>query len=439
MAVLVAIIGATFPVKCDFPILVQILTVSGWLRHKTLNCNSIFYDMAVKKWQATRIHTGHQWADSDIVIITTEQGSVIDLVPAAEAGNDVQQLDGILCPGFVNAHCHLELSHLKGHIPPHTGMVEFLLQVMQLRRFRIEEKLKAMEAAVAEMKTNGVVAVGDISNNTDSIPTKLASDIYFHNFIEITGFVPATVLQRWEDGVKIAKAFLEVFPPEQVTIIPHAPYSVSPELLKLIMDHAGEKILSLHLMESEDEIGFFREKQGDFNRLYAQLGINIDFFKSAGTHSLKHWWPFMQKHMPWLWVHNTEVSVHDLEWLEQQGVDWGSIYFCLCPGANQYINFATPAIHRFRNRFPMQLCLGTDSFAGNYYLNPLYEMRLLQKHGRLNDLEYLLRMATLNGAKALAIDKTFGSFEKGKKPGLLLIKGTDGEAITPKTKLERII
>jgi aminodeoxyfutalosine deaminase len=395
--------------------------------------------MPIKKFQATRLHTGLQWADGQTVLITTEQGSVIDMVPIAEAGDDVQVLEGVLCPGFVNAHCHLELSHLKGHIPMHTGMVEFLLQVMQLRRFRMEEKLMAMEAALAEMKANGVVAVGDISNGTDSIAPKQASDIYFHNFIEITGFVPETVKQRWEAGVEVAKTFLVAFPAEQVTITPHAPYSVSPDLLKLIMDNAGQKPLSLHLMESEDEIAFFREKQGDFNRLYAQLGIRIDFFKPPGTHSLKHWWPLMKPHTPWLWIHNTEISVHDLEWLDGQGMDWQQVYFCLCPGANQYINFATPAIHRFRSKFPMQLCLGTDSLAGNYYLNPLYEMRLMQKHGRLNDLEYLLSMATLNGANALGVGKVFGSFEKGKKPGVLLMQGLEEDVITPKTKVKRLI
>jgi cytosine/adenosine deaminase-related metal-dependent hydrolase len=140
-----------------------------------------------------------------------------------------------------------------------------------------------------------------------------------------------------------------------------------------------------------------------------------------------------------MWVHNTEVSLHDLQWLDEQGMDWASVYFCLCPGANQYINFATPAIHRFRNQIPMQLCLGTDSLAGNYYLNPLYEMRLMQKHGRLNDLGYLLQMATHNGAKALGINKTFGSFDKGKKPGLILLKGIEGDVIMPKSKAERLI
>jgi cytosine/adenosine deaminase-related metal-dependent hydrolase len=395
--------------------------------------------MAYKKWQASRLHTGKEWASDGTVLVTNEQGTIIEILTQSEAGEDVEKLEGVLCPGFVNAHCHLELSHLKGHIPPHTGMVDFLLQVMQLRRFRMEEKVKAMEAAVAEMRGNGVVAVGDTSNGTDSIGPKLASDLYFHNFIEITGFVPSTAQDRWQAGVEVADVFLQSFPPEQVTITPHAPYSVSPQLLQIIMGQAPGKSLSIHLMESEDEIAFFREKQGDFNRLYAQLGIHIDFFKQAGTSSLRYFWPYLKTHAPWLWVHNTEVSLHDLQWLDQQGIDWTSVFFCLCPGANQYINFATPAIHRFRHQLPIQLCLGTDSLAGNYYLNPLYEMRLMQKHGRLNDLGFLLQMATLNGARALGIQHNFGSFEKGKEPGLVLIKGLESDVFTAKTKAERVL
>jgi len=244
--------------------------------------------MAYKKWLAKRLHTGKAWALPGTVVITDDQGTVLELVAETEAGDDVQSLDGVLCPGFVNAHCHLELSHLKGHIPPQTGMVDFLLQVMQLRRFRMEEKVKAMEAALAEMRGNGIVAVGDISNSTDSIGPKQATDIYFHNFIEITGFVPAAASERWAVASGISDAFLQVFKPEQVTITPHAPYSVSPELLQLIQKNAGQKMLSIHMMESEDEIAFFREKQGEFMRLYAQLGVNTDFFTPQGTSSLRH-------------------------------------------------------------------------------------------------------------------------------------------------------
>jgi len=394
--------------------------------------------MAMQKLQATRIHTGVQWAEGDLVLIASEDGTIIDLVPLSEAGDGVQVLEGVLCPGFVNAHCHLELSHLKGHIPPQTGMVNFLQQVMQLRRFRMEEKRQAMEAALAEMVGNGVVATGDISNTTDSIAAKQGSSIYFHNFIEITGFVPGTAEQRWQDGLAVAAAFTEAFGAERVTITPHAPYSVSLPLFNQCIAAATGQVLSLHLMESEEEIAFFTEKLGDFNRLYAQLGVHIDFFKPTGSNSLRYLWPIMQPHGRWLWVHNTETSLHDLQWLDAHGANWSNLFFCLCPAANQYINMATPALHRYRQQYPLQLCLGTDSLAGNYYLNPLYEMRLLQKHGKLKDLGYLLQMATLNGAKALGIDQRFGSFEPGKKPGILLVKGLEGDTILPKSAVQVI-
>jgi cytosine/adenosine deaminase-related metal-dependent hydrolase len=267
---------------------------------------------------------------------------------------------------------------------------------------------------------------------------KTGSDLYFHNFIEISGFVPATMQDRWVAGEKIAAAFMEHFPAKQVTITPHAPYSVSPGLLETIQKYESRKLLSMHLLESEEEIQFFKEKQGDFLKLYAQLGISLDFFIPAGKDSLRQYWPIMKNHAPWLWVHNTEMGKHDLEWLNEQGLDWNQIYFCLCPQANEYINSAMPSIHRFRHQYPMQLCLGTDSLAGNYCLSMVFEMRLLQKKGHLSDLEFLLQMATLNGAKALGIHNQFGSFEKGKMPGIVLLEGVDGEILTPKAKASRL-
>jgi cytosine/adenosine deaminase-related metal-dependent hydrolase len=65
-------------------------------------------------------------------------------------------------------------------------------------------------------------------------------------------------------------------------------------------------------------------------------------------------------------------------------------------------------------------------------------MRLLQKHGKLKDLGYLLQMATYNGALALGINQQYGSFEPGKKPGILLLKGLDGDTILPKSTVQVI-
>lgn len=395
--------------------------------------------MAVLKWQAERMHTGMEWAPPDSVLVTTEQGSIIDIVGPGDAGEDIRPVEGVLCPGLVNAHCHLELSHLKGQIMARCGMTPFLTQVMQLRHQPEGVKQTAMLQALAEMRNNGIVAVGDVCNGTDSLSVKSQSDIYFHNFVELTGFAPATLQSRWQAGVKVAQAFLQVFPPEQVIMVPHAPYSVSKPLMQALVDHAQQRVLCFHLMESDDELAFFRDKKGELLRLFAGLGIGLDFFDPPGKSPLQYLWPILKTHPRWIWIHNTEVGLHHLEWLEMQGVNWPSIWWCLCPGANQYINYTMPVIHRYRNRFPLQLCLGTDSLASNHTLNLLYEMRLMQHQGKLNDLGFLLQMATLNGARALGIEKSFGSFEPGKKPGLVQITGIEGHTLTAKTKAFRLL
>jgi cytosine/adenosine deaminase-related metal-dependent hydrolase len=88
-------------------------------------------------------------------------------VQSIEAGiaADAKWKDGLICPAFVNAHCHLELSHLKGQIPRHTGMAGFVRTLQPLRdKFSEDEKLAAMHAAMQEMHQGGIAAIGDICN-----------------------------------------------------------------------------------------------------------------------------------------------------------------------------------------------------------------------------------------------------------------------------------
>src|SRR5476651_600607 len=100
------------------------------------------------------------------VLVTDAEGAVMDIVSASEAGEDIQRVDGILCPGFVNCHCHLELSHMKGLIPKHTGLVEFVFKVVTERHFDEAQVIAGIEKGEYEMLENGIVGVGDICNNT---------------------------------------------------------------------------------------------------------------------------------------------------------------------------------------------------------------------------------------------------------------------------------
>src|SRR5688572_32676239 len=124
--------------------------------------------MSIKKFSADLLFDGRQFI-SDVVLITDDKGVVQELVHASEATDDIQHFSGMLVPGFVNAHCHLELSHLKGIITPGRGFVPFLGQVIRSRTAVPEVINNAMEEAESAMLKEGIVAVGDICNTTDTI------------------------------------------------------------------------------------------------------------------------------------------------------------------------------------------------------------------------------------------------------------------------------
>src|ERR1043166_2976517 len=147
--------------------------------------------MGYLKFKANKLFNGFRLLNDQHVLITDDDGKVLEIVLANEAGDDVQQLNGIISPGFVNCHCHLELSHLKNVIPPQTGLIEFLCSVVTKReaspfdRRRLAEgdarpskggvyedpvvkKMHAIIIAEKEMFDNGIVAVGDIGNTADT-------------------------------------------------------------------------------------------------------------------------------------------------------------------------------------------------------------------------------------------------------------------------------
>ena len=112
--------------------------------------------------------------------------------------------------------------------------------------------------------------------------------------------------------------------------------------------------------------------------------------------------------------------------------------FCLCPNANLYIENTLPPVEMLiKNN--CSITLGTDSIASNWSLNILDEMKTLQNHFSFLSLEKLLQWATVNGARALQMDKIFGSFEKGKKPGIVLIENVENGKLTKESTSKRIL
>jgi cytosine/adenosine deaminase-related metal-dependent hydrolase len=370
----------------------------------------------------------------DGVVTVDDHGTIISVSDQLPPGASVERLHGIICPGFINTHCHVELSHLHGKIPESGGLVNFIKGIQQLRDSDPKEIEAAAIKADSDMYNNGIVAVGDISNTNATIALKASSKLYYHTFVETFGFTP----NRAEEVFNNALALMAEFKPQSCSVTPHAPYSVSKELFKLLKKYCDSNVknlISIHNQECEDENKFYRYKLGAFNELYEHFGIDTSYFKPQARNSLQSVIPLLTAKQDILLVHNTCTNLKDIYFIKRFD---RKIHWCFCPNANLYIEGTLPKVDLFLDQ-GFNITLGTDSLASNNKLCILSEMRTLQAKFPALSIDRLLKWATINGATYLGIDKDKGSLDVGKTPGLNLIMGLDDLKITSDTKVKRLI
>lgn len=372
-------------------------------------------------------------------MITDPQGTIVEITSKKNAGDDVQVFNGILCPGFINSHCHIELSHMKGIIPQQTGLVEFVQQVMRKRETSAEEKQNAIFLAEKELYNSGTIAVGDICNTIDSLHTKQKSTLHWHNFIEVTGFVDAAAESRMENAKVIQAKFQIANSKLQNSLSPHSPYSVSKTLFNLLNNETRDQLITIHNQESEAENELYKNKSGGFLSLYKNFGIDVAGFQPTGKSSLQSWFPYFTNHQSLILVHNTFISQEDLDFAKLQTTNNKlQTNFCLCPNANLYIENKMPPIELLRKN-NCNILIGTDSYASNTQLNILEELKTIRQKFAAIPLHEMLQWCTINGAKALQMDNKLGTFDKGKQPGVVLIERLNELMLTKKSSAKRII
>jgi len=371
------------------------------------------------KFKGTTLFDGYQIIDSEKILITQPNGTIEAIVDPSDAGDDIQLIDGIIAPGFINCHCHLELSHMKGLIPEHTGLVDFIWNIVTQRHFPQEEILAAIATAEQEMLNNGIVAVGDISNNDTTVAQKSLRNLHYYNFIEVSGWHPAIAQDRFDKGLAYKQSFLASVTNQAVHFTPHAPYSVSPELWSMIQPDFDNNTVSIHNQETAFEDAFLSDGAGDFTRMYEMMRIENPFFIPSGKSSLATYISRMQNAKNALLVHNTFTNEKDIH-IAQQYFDAHHLFFCLCINANQYIENSVPPVKMLMDN-NCNIVVGTDSLASNHSLSILDELNTIHHFFPEIPIEKLLQWTTSNGAKALQMEDKFGSFEKGKQPGVIAI------------------
>jgi cytosine/adenosine deaminase-related metal-dependent hydrolase len=252
----------------------------------------------------------------------------------------------------------------------------------------------------------------------------------YYNFIEASGWVPSVSGARLDRAKTILNQFESAGTSHQNSIVPHAPYSVSEALWQNIQPFFKDKVASIHNQETAFEDEFFLSGRGDFTRMYQLMNIDNSHHIPTKTTSLKSYYSKMEGARNILLVHNTFTGEDDMKFVmasqlpsAKPCVDGHHLaipYFCLCINANLYIENALPPVELLRKHH-CNIVLGTDSLASNWSLDIMSEIRAIREHFPGIPLEELLKWATSNGAKALTMEKNLGSFEKGKKPGVVLI------------------
>jgi cytosine/adenosine deaminase-related metal-dependent hydrolase len=361
------------------------------------------------------------------ILTLDTDGTIIDIQDThgmLNESSEVEFYSGMIVPGFVNAHCHLELSHMQNFFAEGTGLVPFIKQVTDSRNFEPDKIVSAAERADLLMYRDGIVAVGDIANGPSVFKVKSCSKISYFTFIEALGFDP----QRGIPAFSRVKDCLEMAKDQglMASIVPHAPYSVSPQLFSAISDEAIKtgSILSIHSQESRDEDELYQNGTGAmYNHLAHHLSVDMSSFKATGQNALRSTLSLLPAQNQLLLVHNLYTSQSDIDYIRTvRKTD--NTWFVLCPGSNLYIQNKLPDLELFRkNR--LQICLGTDSLVSNHQLSILEEMKILQREFPDVSLDELAIWASSNGAKALNINDWAGSIEVGKRPGINLITGLD--------------
>jgi cytosine/adenosine deaminase-related metal-dependent hydrolase len=370
--------------------------------------------MSERRIGATFIHSGTATPLTDMVLVLDRDEKIVDMRRTQEFDRDtVEFYDGWIIPGFVNTHCHLELSHMKGLLPTGTGLIPFITGVVTQREAKNEIIQEAMHRADTSMWNDGIMAVGDISNTVDSFSIKAKSNIVYYNFVE------AFDLMQPQDTEKSFNQSKQVY--DQAlgpkSLVPHAPYSCTPELLEKIntVNKGLKRTISIHNQETVHENDFFLSKTGQLIHFYESFGLSVSHLEPTSQSSIHYLLQHIDASQRYLFVHNTLTNLVDF----QAAIDQlNEVYWTTCANANLYIENNLPDYKLFSD-VAAAMTIGTDSLASNWQLSVWDELLTIKRYNSFLPNQMLLDWATINGARALHLEDRFGSIEIGKSPGLL--------------------
>lgn len=369
-----------------------------------------------------------------------DDGTIVGVGQCEDPSSEAEFYRGALVPGFVNSHCHLELSDLKGMFRRGTGMAGFIDQINELRDFKTkEEKIALIQDWINVMWDRGVSAMGDISNCSNSFAIKAKSPMYTRTFLEVFGTEPKDC-EGVMASVRALKAEADAVSIDAAPT-PHSCYTMSPELLTASSaDGLASGYLSFHCEESPEEEQMLINGSGPMWENRKAAGMSVP--PVTGHSSLLYFIDRLKAAHPAPFDEHI-LLVHEV-CMNEEGIDavksvMRHPFVALCPLSNIFIHNALPPVRLMRGK-GLKLTVGTDSLSSNDDLDMVSELFCLQENFPELSLGELLSWTCLNGAEFLGKEGTLGSFGIGKKPGVVLIShiSADG-ALTSGSVSRRII
>ena len=311
-------------------------------------------------------------------IIVVDNTGKIEAIGAADqiSDTDAKHLKGVIVPGFVNTHCHLELSHMQHLIDTGTGLIPFITSVVKFRDFEEELIQAAIKKADAYMYEQGINAVGDICNKLDTARTKKDSPIDYYSFVEMFDFIQDFLLTPTIEQYSTVFKDQSTHGNNRKSLVPHAPYSVSPALFNYIKKQNSEgATVSIHNQETAAENQMFLSGDGPFFDFYKDFGFSLDHFKADQQTSIYYAMRNMDPSNKVLFVHNTQTNKQDI----LAAKEWNkNCFWATCANANLYIENRLPDYKTFVE-CGAKMTIGTDSLSSNWQLSVLEEMKTIKK------------------------------------------------------------
>jgi cytosine/adenosine deaminase-related metal-dependent hydrolase len=320
----------------------------------------------------------------------------------------------VILPGLVNAHTHLELSWMRGRIPPGDAMPVWASRLIGLRRSVDDDPAEPIREAIREARASGTALLGDVTNSLASYQPLLDSPLFASIFFEQIGFrttEPATMIGDARQRLALLRASDRL----RCTLAPHAPYSVSPSLLRAIGSEAGSHPLSIHLGESREEIRFLQDGSGPWRDLLESIGAWTDDWVPPASDPVEYLDALGLVHERLLAVHAAQLTERALQRLAAAGAT-----VVTCPRSNEWTGAGVPPIECFY-RSGVRVALGTDSLASVADLNLFNEMAAVRRIAPAVTARQILRSATLDGAQALGFAGDLGSVAAGKRADLIAV------------------